>query len=79
MARVDNHPETETSNEPDRLSEADRKRNFAKAIAKAEFGRFYWNDDLERRLRSAIERPPSPSEPAKRPAGAARKPAVGTD
>ena len=56
MARQDENPETEPSNDP-RQSEAERKRRFANALARAEFGRFYWNDELERRLQGALTRP----------------------
>jgi hypothetical protein len=52
------HPEDDRAS-PDaedfrRQSPEERKRRFAAAITKAEFGRFYWDDELERRLRSAL-------------------------
>lgn len=34
--------------------EPDRKRRFAAAMARAEFGRFYWNAASERALRRAM-------------------------
>ncbi|QJP13625.1 hypothetical protein G3545_08110 [Starkeya sp. ORNL1] len=56
MARQDENPETEPSTDP-RQSEAERKRRFANALARAEFGRFYWNDELESRLQGALVPP----------------------
>lgn len=48
MARRDAHAGDNRTAEPD----ASRRRHqFAQAITRAEFGRFYWNDDLERELR----------------------------
>lgn len=40
--------------------EADRKRRFAKALARAEFGRHYWDDDAEAELAAARRRKPKP-------------------
>lgn len=41
-----------------RDDEADRKRRFAKALARAEFGRHYWDDDAEAELAAARKRKP---------------------
>jgi len=35
---------------------------FAGAIARAEFGRFYWNGGLDRQLKSAMKRRPKKDE-----------------
>jgi hypothetical protein len=36
----------------------DEKTRFARAMARAEFGRFYWNDESEQALRAAMKRKP---------------------
>lgn len=57
---------------PGHLTPEERRRRFAAAITKAEFGRFYWNDDLERRLREALERSAGRKEdrgPRQKPSG----------
>jgi hypothetical protein len=36
----------------------DGRARFASEIAGAEFGRFYWNDRLDRQLRAAMQRKP---------------------
>ncbi len=38
-------------------SPEERRRRFAAAITRAEFGRFYWDSELEGRLRGALGRP----------------------
>jgi hypothetical protein len=37
---------------------AEEKRRFARAIAKAELGRHYWNERSEQALREALKRKP---------------------
>ena len=37
----------------------ERKKRFARAIARAEFGRFYWKEDPTERLRNAAAHPNS--------------------
>jgi hypothetical protein len=37
------------------LSEEDRRSKFAVQTARAEFGRFYWNDDLGRRMQRELK------------------------
>lgn len=64
MKEKDGRFEAEDPAGPTRRSGADHRREFASAIARAEFGRFYWNDDLERKRREASGR--------KQPAKAAR-------
>lgn len=34
----------------------DAKRRFARAMARAEFGRFYWDEAAEQALRAALKR-----------------------
>jgi hypothetical protein len=36
----------------------DEKSRFARAMARAEFGRFYWTDEAEQALRAAMKRKP---------------------
>ncbi len=36
----------------------DEKMRFARAMARAAFGRFYWNDESEQALRAAMKRKP---------------------
>jgi hypothetical protein len=54
------HPEDDRASpeaeDPQSRSPEERRRRFAAAITKAEFGRFYWDDELERRLRGALGR-----------------------
>lgn len=49
MARRKGHTGDDPAAEPDA---ARQRHRFAQAITRAEFGRFYWNDDLERELHS---------------------------
>jgi hypothetical protein len=37
----------------------DAREKFARAMARAEFGRFYWNDELDSQLRKALQRRPA--------------------
>jgi hypothetical protein len=46
--------ETESSSQAERL----RRRKYAEAIARAEFGRHYWNERLDKDLREALDRRP---------------------
>jgi hypothetical protein len=39
----------------------ENRRDFAAAIAKAEFGRFYWSVDQERALRAAVAKRGKPT------------------
>jgi hypothetical protein len=41
----------------------DARERFARAMARAEFGRFYWNDELDSQLRQALQR--RPAKPAR--------------
>jgi hypothetical protein len=41
-------------------SEEERREQYAEAIARAEFGRFYWNARLADQLAAAMKRPPKP-------------------
>jgi hypothetical protein len=53
------HPDDDTASpdaENQRGSREERRRRFAAAITRAEFGRFYWDDELERRLQRALGR-----------------------
>lgn len=68
MARSDDDPPT-TRRDPAPSAgkaEAGHKQSFARALAKAEFGRFYWNDELERTLRTALTRPPGKPDKGRR-------------
>jgi hypothetical protein len=38
------------------LSEEERRARFALQTARAEFGRFYWNDDLGRRMERELKK-----------------------
>jgi hypothetical protein len=38
------------------------RRDFAAAITKAEFGRFYWSSEQERALRTATAKRPKPTK-----------------
>jgi hypothetical protein len=40
--------------------EAKRRADYARQIARSEFGRFYWNDQQARRLQEAMDRRPKP-------------------
>jgi hypothetical protein len=42
----------------EKVYELPRDGVFAAAMARAEFGRFYWNDRLARQLKSAMKRRP---------------------
>ena len=46
--------------------EAKRRADYARQIARSEFGRFYWNDEQARRLQEAMERRPKPDGSARR-------------
>lgn len=50
-------------------TEAERRARFATQTARAEFGRFYWNDELDRRMQRQLER----SRRLKREADAVRR------
>ena len=39
---------------------AKRRADYARQIARSEFGRFYWNDQQARRLQEAMDRRPKP-------------------
>jgi hypothetical protein len=38
------------------VEEQERRRRYAEAIARAELGRFYWNDERDGELKAAIKR-----------------------
>jgi hypothetical protein len=38
------------------LSQEERRAKFAVAAARAEFGKFYWNDDLGRRMERELQK-----------------------
>lgn len=57
MADPDDDFASQRTENPQQMSPQERKRRFAKAITRAEFGRFYWDEELERQLRSGV-RPP---------------------
>ncbi len=38
------------------LADQDRRAQFAEQTARAEFGRFYWNDQLGRRMERELEK-----------------------
>jgi len=42
------------------LNDEERRKRFARAIARAEFGRFYWKEDSAERLRSVAAPAPRP-------------------
>jgi hypothetical protein len=46
---------------PTREKRREARRDFATAIAKAEFGRFYWSGDQERALRAAVAKRAKPT------------------
>jgi hypothetical protein len=52
-----------------RESPEERRRRFAKAITRAEFGRFYWDDALEREARTGSGGPARKTGGRKPPAG----------
>ena len=47
------------ASEPKPTSKSAAGQGFAAAIARAEFGRFYWNGSLDRRLKAAMTRHPA--------------------
>ncbi len=49
MAELPNDPKSRNSkgSKPDRPSRPDEKTRFARAIARAELGRFYWSEQAE--------------------------------
>ncbi len=49
---------TRSQNEPSSQAEWLRRRKYAEGIARAEFGRHYWNERLDQELREALERRP---------------------
>jgi hypothetical protein len=51
-------PQTTKPEAPRRPAQRDdaRRIHFATQTARAEFGRFYWNDDLGRRMRRELEK-----------------------
>jgi hypothetical protein len=65
---VSNHRDDEKRPAPSApRREEDRQEGFAEALARSEFGRFYWNDSLERQLTEAMRHRPRPkASPAKR-------------
>jgi hypothetical protein len=53
------HPVTPEKSEPVRrqpLSDEGRRAKFAVQTARAEFGRFYWNDDLGLRMKRELKK-----------------------
>jgi hypothetical protein len=38
------------------MSDGDRRRQFARALTRAEFGRFYWDDKLEAEKQRALRK-----------------------
>jgi hypothetical protein len=52
-------PAQDSKQEPARRSaptEAERRARFGVQAARAEFGRFYWNDELGRRMERELEK-----------------------
>jgi hypothetical protein len=47
--------------------EAKRRADYARQIARSEFGRFYWNDQQARLLQEAMNRRPKPDGRARPP------------
>jgi hypothetical protein len=53
-AASSNHPAEDKQSKP--RDEAKRRADYARQIARSEFGRFYWNDEQARRLQEAMAR-----------------------
>jgi hypothetical protein len=62
---VSNHRDDEKRSKPPAQRGEERREGFAEALARSEFGRFYWNESLERRLNEAMRRRPPRQKPRK--------------
>lgn len=59
MAEQRDEPKSPRDGRPaERPAAADAKVRFARAMARAEFGRFYWSTELQQALHKAMKRKP---------------------